>query len=55
MVGRVLTVEVNIRARLEIKANKYNHQTWTPNKSPGKMIASFVLNAQNSIVFVLFQ
>ena len=36
-------------------AKIYNHQTCIPNNNPGKIIISFVENAKNSIVFVLFQ
>jgi len=55
IVGKVLTVEVSIKVRLDTRANMYNHQNCTPKRSPGKMIASFVENAQNSIILVLFQ
>ena len=48
-------VEVKIRARLEARANINSHQNCTPKSSPGNIIASFVENAQNSIILVLFQ
>lgn len=48
-------VEVKIRARLEARANINSHQNCLPNKSPGNIIISFVENAQNSIILVLFQ
>lgn len=55
IVGRVFTVDDQISARLEIKANIYSHQNCLPSKSPGKIIAIFVINAKNSTVFGLFQ
>lgn len=55
MVGKVLTVDVSIKVKLDTRANIYSHQNWTPKRSPGKMIASFVENAQNSTVLVKFQ
>jgi hypothetical protein len=55
IVGKVLTVEVRIKARLETRANMYSHQNWIPRINPGNMIISFVENAQNSMVFVIFQ
>jgi hypothetical protein len=54
-VGKVLTVDVKIKAKLESNAKIYNHQNCIPNNKPGKIIISFVENAKNSIVFVLFQ
>ena len=55
MVGNVLIVDVKTSVRLDIKANIYSHQNCTPNSRPGKIITSFVENAQNSIMLVLFQ
>ena len=55
MVGKVFIVEVKIKAKLEAKANTNNHHHCLPNKRPGNIIASFVENAQNSIMLVLFQ
>jgi len=55
MVGNVLTVDVNINARLEARANINSHQNCLPNKSPGNIIASFVEKAQNSIILTLLQ
>jgi hypothetical protein len=54
-VGRVLTVDVSIKATLEARANMYSHQNCTPRISPGNIIINFVENAQNSMVFVIFQ
>jgi hypothetical protein len=54
-VGRVLTVDVSIKAMLETRANRYSHQNCTPRIRPGNIIINFVENAQNSIVFVMFQ
>ena len=55
MVGNVFTVDDQINAELEIKANIYNHQNCFPKSSPGKIIAIFVMNAKNSTVLGLFQ
>jgi hypothetical protein len=55
MVGKVFTVEDQIKDRLDIRANIYSHQNCLPSKSPGKMIAIFVMNAINSTVFGLSQ
>ncbi len=48
-------VDDHIRAKLEIKAKTYSHQNCLPNRSPGNMIAIFVIKAKNSTVFGLFQ
>jgi hypothetical protein len=55
IVGNVFTVDDQINAELEIKANRYNHQNCFPKSSPGKIIAIFVMNAKNSTVLGLFQ
>lgn len=55
MVGNVFSVEDQINARLEIIANIYSHQNCTPNKSPGKIIAIFVVNPIASTMFGLVQ
>jgi hypothetical protein len=55
IVGSVLIVDVRIKATLDAKANINNHQNCLPNRSPGNIIASLVENAQNSIMFTLFQ
>ena len=55
MVGNVFIVEVKIKARLDTRANINSHHHCLPNKRPGKIIASFVEKAQNSIMLVLFQ
>jgi hypothetical protein len=55
MVGKVLTVEDQIKARLDIRAKMYNHQNCLPSNSPGKIIAILVIKAKNSTVFGLFQ
>ena len=55
IVGKVFTVEDQISAKLEINAKMYSHQNCLPSKSPGKMIAIFVIKAKNSTVFGLFQ
>lgn len=55
MVGRVFTVDVHIKAKLEARANIYSHHHCLPNNKPGKMIEIFVINAQNSIELALFQ
>jgi hypothetical protein len=55
IVGNVLTVEDQIRAKLDTNANIYSHHHCFPNNSPGKIIDIFVINAKNSTVFGLFQ
>jgi hypothetical protein len=55
IVGRVFTVEVHISARLDTNAKIYNHHHCIPNKRPGTMIVTLVMNAKNSTVFALFQ
>jgi hypothetical protein len=55
IVGKVFIVEVNISAKLDARANINNHHHCLPNKRPGKIIASLVEKAQNSIILVLFQ
>lgn len=55
IVGRVFSVEVHIRAKLDSIANKYSHHHCMPNKRPGNIIAILVIKAKNSIVFSLFQ
>jgi hypothetical protein len=55
IVGKVFTVDVHIKAKLEARANMYNHHHCLPNNKPGKMIEIFVINAQNSIELGLFQ
>lgn len=55
IVGKVLMVDVRTSVKLDTDANIYNHQNWTPNSRPGKIITSFVENAKNSIILVLFQ
>jgi hypothetical protein len=55
MVGNVLTVDDHISDRLVTKAIIYSHQIWVLNKSPGIMIAAFVIKAKNSTVLGLFQ
>ena len=54
-VGSVFTVELQTRSILDASAKRYNHQNCTPNKSPGNIITSFVINAKNSTVLALFQ
>ena len=55
MVGKVFTVEDQIKDMLDRRANIYSHQNCLPSKSPGKIIAIFVINAKNSTVFGLSQ
>jgi hypothetical protein len=55
MVGKVLIVDVKIKAELEIKATMYSHHHCFSNIKPGIIIASFVEKEKNSIVFTLFQ
>jgi hypothetical protein len=55
MVGKVFTVEDQIKARLEINANIYSHQNCLPKSRPGKIIAILVMKAKNSTVLGLFQ
>lgn len=55
IVGRVFTVEDQIKEMLDTKAKIYSHQNCLPSNRPGKMIAIFVINAKNSTVFGLFQ
>jgi hypothetical protein len=55
IVGSVLIVDVTIKAVLESKAKIYNHQNWTPKRSPGNIIAIFVPKDKASIVLTLFQ
>jgi hypothetical protein len=55
MVGKVLTVEDQIKATLDIRAKMYNHQNCLPNKRPGKIMAILVIKAKNSTVLGLFQ
>ena len=55
MVGKVLTVDDQTKARLETKANIKSHQICTPKSKPGKIIIIFVAKAKNSTVLALFQ
>lgn len=54
-VGIVLTVDDQIRARLEINANIYSHQISIPKSNPGIIISPLTTKAKNSTVFGLFQ
>jgi hypothetical protein len=54
-VGIVLTVDDQIKPRLEMRANIYSHQISSPNKSPGIMIKALITKAKNSTVFARFQ
>jgi hypothetical protein len=55
MVGRVFTVDVQIKAKLEARAKIYSHHHCLPNSSPGNIIIILVINAKNSIELGLFQ
>jgi hypothetical protein len=55
IVGIVLIVDVKIKAKLDARANIYNHQNCTPNNRPGNMMAILVMKAQASTMFVLVQ
>lgn len=55
IVGIVLMVDVSIRARLDTRANIYNHHHCTPKRRPGIMMASFVIKAQASMILVFVQ
>jgi hypothetical protein len=55
MVGKVFTVDDQISAKLDIKANINNHHHCLLNNKPGKIIEIFVINAKNSTVLALFQ
>jgi hypothetical protein len=55
MLGKVFLVDDHINANDDISANIYSHHHCFPNSSPGNMIDSFVVNAQNSTVLGLFQ
>ena len=55
IVGIVLMVDVNIKAKLDASANIYNHHHCTPKRSPGNMIAIFVMKAQASMILVFVQ
>jgi len=55
IVGIVLIVDVKIKAKLDARANIYNHQNCTPNNRPGNMMAILVMKAQASTIFVLVQ
>lgn len=55
MLGKVLTVDDHIKAKLEIKANTKSHHHCFPNNSPGKIIQSLVIKAKNSTLLALFQ
>ncbi len=54
-VGIVLTVDDQIRPRLETKAKIYNHQILISKRSPGIMIIPLATKAKNSTVFALVQ
>lgn len=55
IVGRVLRVDVQIKATLEIIAKMYSHQNCFPKRRPGKMIAIFVAKPHASTVFTRVQ
>ena len=55
MVGKVFFVEDHTKEMLDTNANMYNHHHCFSNKSPGKIIASFVIKAKNSTVLGLVQ
>jgi hypothetical protein len=55
IVGSVLIVDVTINAVLENKAKTNSHQTWTPKRSPGNIIAIFVPKDKASIALTLLQ
>jgi hypothetical protein len=54
-VGRVFTVDDQMREMLVTKAMIYSHHNWVSNRSPGIIIAALVINAANSTVLGLFQ
>lgn len=54
-VGSVLTVEDQIRARLDIRAKIYSHQIDIPSSRPGKMMTALTTKAVNSTVFAFVQ
>lgn len=54
-VGKVLTVDDQIKARLVTKAMMYIHQMLIPKRSPGIIIKAFVIKAKNSTVLGRFQ
>jgi hypothetical protein len=55
IVGRVLRVDVQMRATLEIMANMYSHQNCLPRRRPGNIIAIFVANPKASTVLTRVQ
>jgi hypothetical protein len=55
IVGKVFTVEDQIKDMLDIRANIYSHQNCLPKSRPGKIIAILVMKAINSTVLGLFQ
>lgn len=55
IVGRVFTVDDQIKAMLDAMAKMYNHQNCLPKSKPGKMMAIFVANPQASTLLALFQ
>jgi hypothetical protein len=55
IVGKVLTVDDQISARLDTSANMYSHHHCCPSIRPGKIMQIFVMKAKNSTVFGLFQ
>jgi hypothetical protein len=55
IVGKVLTVDDQINARLDTRANMYSHHHCLPNNKPGNIIDIFVMKAKNSTVLGLSQ
>ena len=55
IVGKVFLVEDHINNNDDTNAKMYSHHHCLPNIRPGKIIDSFVANAQNSTVLGLFQ
>ena len=55
IVGRVLIVDVIIKAILDARAKRYNHHHCLPKIRPGKIIEILVINAQASIAFTFVQ
>ena len=55
IVGKVFTVDDQIKDTLDNKAKMYSHQNCFPNIKPGNIIINLTINAKNSMVFALFQ